>query len=73
MCLPQAYSATMTELTAMDLVMRYIKENNIKAESLRKSVVESISKLQKQAQKEHIAAKAAPKPQKRKKLKKQQP
>ncbi|RWR73869.1 putative FRIGIDA-like protein 1 [Cinnamomum micranthum f. kanehirae] len=69
----EAYSATMTELTAMDLVMRYIKENNIKAESLQKSVVESISKLQKQAQKELIAAKGAPKPQNRKKLKKRQP
>lgn len=73
MCLPQAYSATMTELTAMDLVMRYIKENNIKAESLQKSVVDSIYKLQEQAQKEHIAANAAPKPQKKKKLKRRQP
>ncbi|RWR73870.1 FRIGIDA-like protein 2 [Cinnamomum micranthum f. kanehirae] len=56
----EAYTATKTELCAMNLVIKIIKEYNIKAESLLKGVVESMSELKKQAEKESIAAKAAP-------------
>lgn len=63
MYFPQAYTATKTELRAMNSVIKTIKVYNIEAESLLESVAESRYMLKEQSQKERKAAKAVPKPQ----------
>ncbi|KAJ8645301.1 hypothetical protein MRB53_007049 [Persea americana] len=59
----EAYTATKTQLRAMNSVIKTIKEYNIEAESLLESVAESRCMLKEQSRKERKAAKAVRKPQ----------